>query len=66
MGKMILDNKIVHKLNKSGRYSYSVILPKEIIKEFGWREKQNLELEINARYKTIKIKDWKKKKKKKR
>jgi len=58
MSGVILKDKITHKLNKNGRYSYSVIIPKEVVKKFGWREKQKLNLEIDLRGKKIIIKDW--------
>lgn len=33
------------KLSKSGHGSLYVLLPKEFIKELGWRERQNLSVE---------------------
>jgi len=51
----------VRKLSKmGGGASYGITLPIEIIRKFGWREKQKLELVIDEKNKTIKIKDWKK------
>lgn len=50
--------KEIRKLTKTGRGSMYVILPKEFIKSFGWRERQKLEVK---RVKGgILIKDWRK------
>ena len=54
--------KITRKLTRTGTHSYTIIIPKEIIKKFGWRERQKLEL--SEKGKSIVIKDWKPKKKK--
>jgi len=39
---MAKKEKITRKLTKTGRGSMYVVLPKEYIRELGWREKQNL------------------------
>ena len=47
------------KLYKVGRSAtYCVTLPIEIIREFGWREKQKLMVEADKKKKRIIIKDW--------
>jgi bifunctional DNA-binding transcriptional regulator/antitoxin component of YhaV-PrlF toxin-antitoxin module len=52
----------IRKLTKVGAgRSYSITLPIRTIREFRWRERQRLLLEIDKRKKTILIKDWKKK-----
>lgn len=34
--------KEIRKLNKTSKHSYSVVIPKEIIKKYKWRERQKL------------------------
>ena len=48
-------NKNIRKLNKTGRASYSVILPKDFVKKLKWKERQKLK--VSLRGKTITIKD---------
>ena len=52
--------KHIIKLTKSSRYSYSVVLPKEIIAKYGWKSKQKLTVEDKGRGK-LEIKDWRRK-----
>ncbi|MEA3450107.1 MAG: hypothetical protein U9Q85_04010 [Patescibacteria group bacterium] len=49
--------KHIIKLTKSSRYSYSVVIPKEIIDKYDWRSKQKLTVEDKGRGE-LKIKDW--------
>jgi bifunctional DNA-binding transcriptional regulator/antitoxin component of YhaV-PrlF toxin-antitoxin module len=50
--------KVERKLSKSGHGSMYVILPKEMIRDLGWRERQKLSVE---RVKGgILIRDWRK------
>ena len=53
--------KITRKISTSGKYSKVVNLPREFLKSLGWRENQNLELELDEKLKQIIIKDAKKK-----
>jgi len=53
--------KFIMKLRKVSTHSYSVTIPKELIKKFGWRERQKLELTFGGKKPSITIKDWKKK-----
>ncbi|MFC1708657.1 hypothetical protein ACFL2J_01160 [Candidatus Omnitrophota bacterium] len=52
-------DKTVRKLTKIGKDSYCVTLPIEIIRRFGWREKQKLRLEIDSEKRQFKVKGWK-------
>ncbi len=52
------NKKETRKLTKTGRGSMYVILPKELIAHFGWREKQKLTVEKVKG--GILIKDWRK------
>ncbi|MCK4540212.1 hypothetical protein KAU09_03610 [Candidatus Parcubacteria bacterium] len=49
--------KRIIKLTKSSRYSYSVVIPREIIKKYGWKSKQKLTIEDKGRG-SLEIKDW--------
>ena len=35
-------SKYIRRLRKIAGYSFSVILPKEIVEKYGWKEKQKL------------------------
>ncbi len=57
-----LKNKVIRKLTKVGKRSYAVVLPKEIIKSFDWKERQKLIVKVNRKRKAIIIQDWEKEK----
>jgi len=46
----------IRKITKVGGSSYAVTVPLEIIKEFGWKEKQKVV--VQKRGNEIVIKDW--------
>ncbi len=50
------SNKDIRKLTKTGPASYSIIIPKTMIKKLGWKERQKLKLTLKG--KTINIKDY--------
>jgi len=53
----------IRKITKiAGGSSYAITLPIDVVRRWRWKEKQKVELEIDEKNKTIKIKDWKKKK----
>jgi len=54
--------KHIRKLTKTSRCSLYVIIPKEIIKKYGWQEKQKITIVDKGRGK-IEISDWRKVKK---
>ena len=60
MGRRKLGEEHIRSLTKgSGGSSYSIIIPKELIKQLGWKSKQKVEVK---RYgKGIMISDWEKK-----
>lgn len=61
MGRRKIQNRNIRKLAKvGGGTSYSVTIPMEAIRSFGWREAQKVVIEIDRRGKRIIIKDWKK------
>ena len=53
--------KFIMKLRRVSTHSYAVTIPKELIKKFGWRERQKLELSFGGRKAEIIVRDWKKK-----
>ena len=55
----MMKDKNIRKLVKNGRDSYYICIPKEIIKKYGWRERQKLVIKDNGREK-LEITDWKK------
>jgi len=58
-----MAKKFIRKLRKVSTHSYAVVIPKQLIKEFGWRERQKLEIIFGGRKHDILIKDWEKGKK---
>jgi hypothetical protein len=56
-----MQDKFIHKIRRLGKYSYGISFPKEMIKSFGWKEKQKLDLIFDDKKKQILIKDWKNK-----
>jgi hypothetical protein len=54
------EQKNIHKLKKSSAYSFSVTIPKEIVKKYGWREKQKLTVKDKGHGK-VEFSDWRRK-----
>ena len=48
------SNDNIRKLNRVGRVSYSIIIPKNIVKELKWRERQKLKLKLKGKIVIIK------------
>jgi bifunctional DNA-binding transcriptional regulator/antitoxin component of YhaV-PrlF toxin-antitoxin module len=46
------------KLVRTGAYSYTLTIPKEIVEHYGWREGQKLTLTNKGRG-VVELKDWK-------
>ena len=49
-------HKNIRKLTRISKHSYGIIIPKDFIRELGWKERQKLVL--NLRGKVISIKDY--------
>lgn len=49
----------VRKLTRLGKYSLTITIPKNIVKDLGWREKQKLVVEKHGQ--GVLLKDWPKK-----
>lgn len=56
-----MAEKYVRKLTKKGKYSYSIILPREIVDKFNWQDRQKLVVEPYGEKKIL-ISDWPSKK----
>ena len=44
----------------AGGKSYAITLPIEVVREWGWQERQKLKLTIDDKKKRIIVEDWKK------
>jgi len=51
--------KHTRKLTKTSKHSYYVIIPKEIVEKYGWREKQKMAIIDKGRGK-VELRDWRK------
>lgn len=51
--------KKIRKLNKTSNHSYSVVIPKEIVRKYKWREKQRMVVEDRGKGMVV-IRDMKK------
>jgi len=61
MGRKKVENRNIRKLAKvGGGATYAITLPIDAIREFGWQEKQKLEIKIDKARKRLIIKDWEK------
>ena len=52
--------QVTRKLSFSGRYSKALNLPREFLKLLGWRQNQNLSVELDKTKKRLIVKDAKK------
>ena len=52
--------KFVHKLTRASTHSYTITVPKEIVRDLKWRERQKLEISYDDKKKQFVVKDWKK------
>ena len=51
----------IRKLSKTGGgRSYSLVLPRQAIRDFGWKERQKLTIKTDTKKKRFIIEDWKK------
>jgi len=52
--------KYIRKLTKASTHSFTITIPKELVKKFGWNERQKISIEEKPR-KTLELKDWRSK-----
>jgi len=58
----IHKNPNIRKITKfSSGKSYGITLPIRVMREFGWKERQKVQLKINRKSKKITIQDWQRK-----
>lgn len=55
-----MSTRITRKLSTSGKYSKALNLPREFLKLLGWRQNQNLSVELDKSNKRLIVKDAKK------
>jgi len=53
----MMEDKNIRKLVKNGRDSYYICIPKEIVKKYGWRERQKMVVKDKGRGK-VEVFDW--------
>lgn len=59
MARKKIENRNIRKLSRVGNgKTYTITIPIEIIREFGWQRKQKLVVEMDKKDKIVKIKDW--------
>ena len=54
-----MADRVIRKLTSSGTYSRVISLPRIFLKALRWRDKQNLEIELDEKGKRLIIKDAK-------
>jgi len=55
--------KFIRKITKASSHSYTINIPKTLMKLWGWKERQKLVLTPRSRKQEFTVKDWKKKQK---
>jgi bifunctional DNA-binding transcriptional regulator/antitoxin component of YhaV-PrlF toxin-antitoxin module len=55
------EDKYIRKIGKASKWSYNVVIPKEIIEKYGWKKKQKIVIVDKGRGK-LEIRDWRSKK----
>jgi bifunctional DNA-binding transcriptional regulator/antitoxin component of YhaV-PrlF toxin-antitoxin module len=53
------EDRNIRKITRIGSISYGITIPIEVIRKFGWKERQKVILKIDPKKKSITIKDWK-------
>jgi len=56
--------KFIRKIIKAGSHSYTITIPKELMRKFKWRERQKIEITTGGRKSVFSVKDWEPKNKK--
>jgi bifunctional DNA-binding transcriptional regulator/antitoxin component of YhaV-PrlF toxin-antitoxin module len=55
-----MKQKFIRKLRRVSTHSYALVVPKELIDEFRWQERQKLEIVYGGKKHEFVVKDWKK------
>jgi len=53
-----MNIRIKRKLFQTGKYSYVVTMPKDLIKELGWQKGDTLEIDMNKAKKQVIVKKF--------
>ena len=61
-----MAKKFTRKLTRVSSHSYTITIPKELIKAFKWRERQKLEIVVRGNKPQFLVRDWVPPKKSKR
>jgi len=54
-----LEDRNIRKITRIGNISYGITIPIEVIRQFGWKERQKVILKIDSKNKIIVVRDWK-------
>ena len=54
-----METRIMRKIFQTGKYSYVITLPKELIKQLGWQRGETVEVDFNKNKKQVIIKKYK-------
>jgi len=54
-----MERKIIHKITASGKYSKSLVLPRNFLRVLNWRENQKVEIQLDEKKKQLVIRDAK-------
>ena len=61
MARRKLEERNVRSLFKlAGGTSYAITLPIEVVRDWGWQDRQKLKLTIDEKKKRIVVEDWRK------
>jgi len=52
--------KYVRKIGKASKWSYNIVIPKEIIEKYKWREKQKIVI-VDKGHGKLEVRDWRSK-----
>jgi len=53
-----MQRKFLRKIARVSTHSFTVNIPKELMRDFGWRERQRMELIADYENKELIVKNW--------
>ncbi|MAG59931.1 hypothetical protein CMO96_04040 [Candidatus Woesebacteria bacterium] len=53
-----MAKRFTRKLQRTSTHSYILNIPKELVDQFGWRERQKIEIIFGGRKHDLLIRDW--------
>ncbi len=54
-----MNTRVMRKIFQTGKYSYVITIPKDLIKSLGWQRGELVEIDFNQKKKQINIKKYK-------